>query len=137
MKVLFFPLQKDTTRRIYLIRNGEPAEFGGWRTNGAFRNHNALAKMDTSQTVVTVARTGGPDCYSDDPPLTQTGRAGAELVGRSLSERSLNIHTVYTSPSLRCLQTASAIISALNSRKPPRLRIEPALFEPLSFITRI
>lgn len=35
------------------------------------------------------------------------------------------------------LQTAIAIMSALNYRKPPRLRIEPALIEPLSFIDRV
>lgn len=60
--------------------------------------------MDTGQAVVTVMRSGGFRKYVDDPPLSQIGRAGAELVGRSLSERSFHIHTIYTSPSLRCLQ---------------------------------
>ncbi|OZC07293.1 phosphoglycerate mutase family protein [Onchocerca flexuosa] len=129
--------KKDTTRRIFLIRNGEPADFGGLHNNGAFRNHNKLAKMDTAQAVVTVMRSGGFRRYVDDPPLSQIGRAGAELVGRSLSERSFRIHTIYTSPSLRCLQTAIAIMSTLNCREPLRLRIEPALYEPLSFIGKV
>ncbi|VDO26975.1 unnamed protein product [Brugia timori] len=128
---------KDTTRRIFLIRNGEPADFGGIRNNGAFLNHNKLAKMDTSQAIVTVTRSGGFESYVDDPPLTQIGRADAELVGRSLSARNFHVHTIYTSPSLRCLQTAIAIMSTLNCRKPLRLRIEPALYEPLSFIGKV
>ncbi|MCP9263945.1 hypothetical protein DINM_006906 [Dirofilaria immitis] len=156
---------KNTTRQIFLIRNGEPADFGGRRNNGAFRNHNKLAKdssivdykegslreragntahkqwrtilMDRNQAVVTIKRSGGSENHLDDPPLTQIGRASAELVGRSLSGRNFHIHTIYTSPSLRCLQTAIAIISTLNCREPRRLRIEPALYEPLSFIGKV
>ncbi|EFO19651.1 hypothetical protein LOAG_08841, partial [Loa loa] len=128
---------KDTTRRIFLVRNGEPADFGGLRNNGAFQNHNKLAKMDKNQAIVTVTRCGGSESYVDDPPLTQIGRGSAELVGRSLSERNFHIHTIYTSPSLRCLQTAIAIISTLNYREPLRLRIEPALYEPLSFVGKV
>ncbi|VDK89500.1 unnamed protein product [Litomosoides sigmodontis] len=130
-------LQKDTTRRIFLIRNGEPADFGGLRNNGAFLSYNKLAKMDTRQAIVAVKRSGGFESSIDDPPLTQIGRASAELVGRSLSERSFHIHTIYTSPSLRCLQTAIAIISTLNCREALKLRIEPALYEPLSFIGKV
>lgn len=63
-----------------------------------------LLQMDTSQAIMTVIRSGGVESYIDDPPLTQIGRASAELVGRSLSERNFHIHTIYTSPSLRCLQ---------------------------------
>ncbi|KAM3718627.1 Steroid-phosphate phosphatase [Dirofilaria immitis] len=129
--------KKNTTRQIFLIRNGEPADFGGRRNNGAFRNHNKLAKMDRNQAVVTIKRSGGSENHLDDPPLTQIGRASAELVGRSLSGRNFHIHTIYTSPSLRCLQTAIAIISTLNCREPRRLRIEPALYEPLSFIGKV
>ncbi|VBB33533.1 unnamed protein product [Acanthocheilonema viteae] len=127
----------DTTRRIFLIRNGEPADFGGLRNNGAFLNHNKLTKMDTRQAIMTIKRSGGFENHVDDPPLTQIGRAAAELVGRSLSEKNFHIHTIYTSPSLRCLQTAIAIISTLNCREPLRLRIEPALYEPLSFIGKV
>lgn len=82
--------------------------------------------MDTSQAVVTVTRTGGPDCYAEDPPLTQIGRAGAELVGRSLSERTLNIHTIYTSPSLRCLQVSLILINHIRIREP--CSCDPRLF---------
>uniref|UniRef100_A0A915PF99 Protein UBASH3A-like protein n=1 Tax=Setaria digitata TaxID=48799 RepID=A0A915PF99_9BILA len=129
--------QKNTTRRIFLIRNAEAADFGGLRNNRAFLNHNKLAKMDTSQAIVTITRPGGSESHVDDPPLTQIGRASAELVGRSLSKKSFRIHTIYTSPSLRCLQTAIAIMSTINCRESIRLRIEPALFEPLSFTGKV
>lgn len=67
--------------------------------------------MDINQAVVTVSRASGPDAYADDPPLTQVGYSGAQLVGRSLSKRSLNIHTVYSSPSLRCIQVSQKFTS--------------------------
>ncbi|CAG9538560.1 unnamed protein product [Cercopithifilaria johnstoni] len=135
--IVILQIKKDTTRRIFLIRNGEPADFGGLRNNGAFLNYNKLAKMDINQAIMTVKRSGGFENHVHDPPLTQIGRGSAELVGRCLSEKSFHIHTIYTSPSLRCLQTAIAIISALNYRKPLRLCIEPALYEPLSFIGKV
>uniref|UniRef100_A0A183UVJ7 Phosphoglycerate mutase family protein n=1 Tax=Toxocara canis TaxID=6265 RepID=A0A183UVJ7_TOXCA len=130
-------LQKETARRIYLIRNGETADMGTQREDIAYHNHNIYAKMDVNQAVVTVRRALGPDSYLDDPPLTQVGYSGAQLVGRSLSMRSLNINTVYTSPALRCIQTAISIINAMNLKKPLRIRIEPALFEPLRFYSKI
>lgn len=60
--------------------------------------------MDRGQAIVTVKRSGGLKSFIDDPPLTQIGRASAELIGRCLSDRSCHICSVYTSPSLRCLQ---------------------------------
>ncbi|VDN52305.1 unnamed protein product [Dracunculus medinensis] len=90
--------------------------------------------MDVNQAIVQVYRSNS---NKDDPSLTQIGYSGAQLVGRSLSNKQLNIHTIYTSPSLRCIQTAKSIVSSLNTRRLPRIRIEYALFEPLAFVSKV
>ncbi|VDM97393.1 unnamed protein product [Thelazia callipaeda] len=140
-KTLNDGVKKSTTRRIFLVRNSEAAGFGGLRNNNAFQNHNKFAKMDIDQAVMTVIRPDNLENSIEDPPLTQIGRSSAELIGRSLSDRSFHIHTIYSSPSLRCIQvafiTAIALMSTLNYRKLPRFRIEPALFEPFSLCHKI
>lgn len=60
--------------------------------------------MDVNQAIIQVYRSNS---NKDDPSLTQIGYSGAQLVGRSLSNKQLNIHTIYTSPSLRCIQVNS------------------------------
>ncbi|XP_043697525.1 uncharacterized protein LOC122648360 [Telopea speciosissima] len=49
-----------------------------------------------------------------DPPLAESGRIRAFCTGRKLRERlDFPIHRVFVSPFLRCIQTASEVISAL------------------------
>ncbi|KAF9607720.1 hypothetical protein IFM89_038604 [Coptis chinensis] len=49
-----------------------------------------------------------------DPPLSDTGKARAFAIGKQLKDNlSAPIHRVIVSPFLRCVQTASQIVSAL------------------------
>ncbi|XP_042503787.1 uncharacterized protein LOC122080951 [Macadamia integrifolia] len=49
-----------------------------------------------------------------DPPLAETGRVRAFCTGRKLRERlDFPIHRVFVSPFLRCIQTASEVVSSL------------------------
>ena len=63
-----------------------------------------------------------------DPPLTETGKIQALKTGISIKNHSGGGAPViiFTSPFLRCLQTASAIASGLGN---PPVRIEPGLSE--------
>ncbi|KAH7724974.1 ubiquitin associated and SH3 domain-containing protein B [Aphelenchoides avenae] len=94
-------------KRIYLMRNGEPCDrlFPGWRLR-AFPDHDTYLQM---------------------------GSLSAQLIGRAFGQRHLPIHSVFSSPSLRCVETAKALLSALSQKRKPRICIEPGLFEPLHF----
>uniref|UniRef100_A0A914D079 Phosphoglycerate mutase family protein n=1 Tax=Acrobeloides nanus TaxID=290746 RepID=A0A914D079_9BILA len=63
-----------------------------------------------------------------DPPLTTLGYFHAKLAGEELLELGVKINHIYTSPTLRCIQTANAIIEALQI---PNLKfnIEPGLLQ--------
>ncbi|XP_010258828.1 PREDICTED: uncharacterized protein LOC104598455 isoform X2 [Nelumbo nucifera] len=49
-----------------------------------------------------------------DPPLTEAGKVRAFCTGRELRDKlGFRIHRVFVSPFLRCIQTASQVVSAL------------------------
>ena len=61
-----------------------------------------------------------------DPPLTPAGFEQAAATGRALREHRLD--AIYTSPFLRCVQTATAIVEAMGPGAPP-IHVEPGLGE--------
>ncbi|KAJ4952683.1 hypothetical protein NE237_029515 [Protea cynaroides] len=59
-----------------------------------------------------------------DPPLTETGRIKAFSTGNELRERlDFPIHRVFVSPFLRCIQTASEVVSALCAVQDNRIKM--------------
>lgn len=101
-----------------------------------------LPPVTRSQTLGEVAQTGGvwvvrhgeradvvdPDWHltaarPHDPPLTEHGFAQAAATGVAL--RGERVDAVYTSPFLRCVQTAAAVAKELGAP----LRVEPGLCE--------
>lgn len=61
-----------------------------------------------------------------DPPLTPAGFEQAAATGRAL--RGHRLDAIYTSPFLRCVQTATAIVEAMGPGAPP-IHVEPGLGE--------
>ncbi|CAJ0590129.1 unnamed protein product [Cylicocyclus nassatus] len=65
--------------------------------------------------------------YNGDPPITNTGDILARIIARGMFSARYVPHLIYSSPALRCLQTANAIRSILKCEA--KIRVEPALFE--------
>ena len=61
-----------------------------------------------------------------DPPLTELGVRQALATGQDIRARSARVDVVYTSPFLRCVQTAAAVAAELGGVP---LRVEPGLSE--------
>ena len=82
-------------------------------------------------------RHNSPDSFSKDCPLTNVGQAQAQLLGEALGQAQVNIRHVYSSPSLRCVQTTHALLTGLNqdstSSPVPEIHLEPGLFEWLAW----
>ncbi|CAF3395356.1 unnamed protein product [Rotaria socialis] len=66
--------------------------------------------------------------YVIDVPLTNRGRMHALKTGKTLFTNGYAADICYTSPSLRCVQSANGILTGM-SRKSVPMRLEPCLFE--------
>ncbi len=55
-------------------------------------------------------RKGGVANFHKDSPLTVQGQFQARIIGDALREKDVPITHVYTSPSLRCVETAACIM---------------------------
>uniref|UniRef100_A0AC34FX47 Uncharacterized protein n=1 Tax=Panagrolaimus sp. ES5 TaxID=591445 RepID=A0AC34FX47_9BILA len=65
--------------------------------------------------------------YDSDPPLTEMGIRVSQLIGKAFAENGIVLSAIYSSPSLRCIQTAQNIIkSQLFDLK---ICIEPAFYD--------
>ncbi|CAD6186666.1 unnamed protein product [Caenorhabditis auriculariae] len=70
-----------------------------------------------------------PSLFSYNPPITNIGKYSSQVVGRALQNRGLAAKTILCSPTLRSIQTASAIAKVMNIK----ISIEPGLLEPLEW----
>lgn len=118
-------------QKLFVIRHGERVDstFGAtWldqvfdKTTGAYRriNLNLPKKM--------VRRKDLKD-FLFDPPLTELGLHECKMIGEELAAQGIKISHVYSSPALRCVQTADKILEGLQIRDKVSIRIEPCVFE--------
>lgn len=70
-----------------------------------------------------------PQSYHLDTPLTAHGCAHAFHTGQFFRQLSLIPHRVYTSPAMRCVQTADSVLAGLTQRDRTPLRLDLALHE--------
>ncbi|CAF1316414.1 unnamed protein product [Rotaria sp. Silwood1] len=118
-------------QKLLVVRHAERVDstFGAsWldqvfdKTTGAYRRLN----LNLPKTMVT--RKDLKD-FLFDPPLTELGLHECKMVGEELAAQGVEIHHVYASPALRCVQTADKILEGLQIRDKRPIRIEPCLFE--------
>ncbi|XP_041067873.1 ubiquitin-associated and SH3 domain-containing protein A-like [Carcharodon carcharias] len=74
-------------------------------------------------------RVGGTKDYEHDAPLSSCGIFQSRLMGEAVQEKELMIQCVYSSPALRCVQTAHYVLKALQPGHKVNIRVEPGLFE--------
>ncbi|TKR94085.1 hypothetical protein L596_008420 [Steinernema carpocapsae] len=122
-----FASKPRSPRMLILMRNGEQMDkvFPEWMTKN-FVNKKYVSS-DMNQPVSLPHRRDPLTTYRVDPPLTEMGLRTADLIGKALFEQGIVISSVYSSPSLRCIQTAHRLI------KPQlydlKIRVEPALYD--------
>ncbi len=72
-----------------------------------------------------------PREYLLDTPLTRYGKAHAYHTGEFFHSVGLTPNLIYTSPAMRCIQTADSVLAGLGLREKRALRIDLALHEPV------
>eukprot|EP00413_Alexandrium_margalefii_P022636 CAMPEP_0204572258 /NCGR_PEP_ID=MMETSP0661-20131031/39357_1 /ASSEMBLY_ACC=CAM_ASM_000606 /TAXON_ID=109239 /ORGANISM="Alexandrium margalefi, Strain AMGDE01CS-322" /LENGTH=479 /DNA_ID=CAMNT_0051580597 /DNA_START=82 /DNA_END=1517 /DNA_ORIENTATION=- len=119
------PLQRSF--RVVVVRHGERADlvFGsGWIQQCFPRGGGEYVRCDLNMPRSLPSRP--LEHWAVDPPITELGRWQARQIGEALADEP-PIGAIYTSPALRCRQTAQEIQQWLPGL--PRVGVEPGLFE--------
>lgn len=74
--------------------------------------------------------------FIGDSPITEIGANQARLTGEALAANDCFAQYCYSSPSLRCIQTAHGILQGMGIEDRVKIRIEPGLFEFLGWYDR-
>ncbi|NXA11367.1 UBS3A protein, partial [Sapayoa aenigma] len=67
--------------------------------------------------------------FECDPPLSCCGIFQSRLIGEALLDQEVMVTYVYSSPALRCVQTAQHVLQGLKLNQKIKIRVEPGLFE--------
>ncbi|XP_062970257.1 ubiquitin-associated and SH3 domain-containing protein A isoform X2 [Cynocephalus volans] len=74
-------------------------------------------------------RSSGITDFENDPPLSSCGIFQSRIAGDALLDSGIRISCVFTSPALRCVQTAKHILEELKLEEKIKIRVEPGIFE--------
>ncbi|XP_014670310.1 PREDICTED: protein UBASH3A homolog [Priapulus caudatus] len=127
-------------RRLHVVRHGERVDFtfgGDWFLENCFDSSGNYRVLDANLPTEIPRRAGAPATFDRDCPLTKVGVAQAAATGVAMSDAGVAITRAYSSPALRCVQTAREILAALGVDRQVALRIEPALFEWMTWFREI
>lgn len=117
--------------RIIIMRHSERLDF-------VLRNNNwpqevfinGVYSPNVTQMPTVLPTRANPHEYSLDTPLSRHGKAHAYHTGEFFRSLGLIPHRVYTSPAMRCVQTADSVLEGLGRRERAPLRLDLALHEP-------
>ncbi|CAF2510512.1 unnamed protein product [Rotaria sp. Silwood2] len=117
--------------RVIIMRHSE-------RLDSVLRNNNwpqeafinGVYSPHLTQMPTILPTRANPHEYALDTPLSRHGKAHAHHTGEFFRSLGLKPHRVYTSPAMRCVQTADAVLDGLGRREKIPLRIDLALHEP-------
>ncbi|CAF0853219.1 unnamed protein product [Rotaria sordida] len=116
--------------KLIIIRHGERVDalFGDSWFQQAFDGTGNYRRFHTNLPISLPYRQNFQD-YRYDPPLTELGLIRSFRTGEALYRTGLRIDYCYSSPSLRCVQTADSILDGMKLRTLVPIRIELGLFE--------
>ncbi|CAF0839034.1 unnamed protein product [Didymodactylos carnosus] len=124
--------------RLFCVRHGERVDFAfgpAWPEQ-AFDKLGNYQRMNLNMPVTVPKRRNPWRDFLGDSPVTEIGMAQARLTGEALAQNDSLVQYCYTSPALRCIQTAHCILEGMGIEDRVKIRIEPGLFEFLGWYER-
>ncbi|KAG8189917.1 hypothetical protein JTE90_009062 [Oedothorax gibbosus] len=120
-------------RQLYIMRHAERADFTfNHGRHGTAWIHKCFDEQDnyirTNLNMPLSVRKGSPKDYAYDSPLTRIGLLQATFAGEAMKSRNVKFSHVFSSPSLRCMETCRKVLEASDQTHLP-IHVEPGLFE--------
>ncbi|XP_041379415.1 protein UBASH3A homolog [Gigantopelta aegis] len=115
-------------RQLFVMRHGERCDYVFGRKDWcshAFDSSGNYRRINLNLPKTMLPR--NVEEYRHDCPLTEIGKVQAYITGDGLKCGSVQISHVYSSPSLRCVQTAHEVVKGIGCSA--LIRVEPTLFE--------
>lgn len=119
----------EKKKRVIVLRHGERVDFafGNSWTQYSFNDSQNYVRMDLNMPELLPPRL--PEEWEKDSPLTTLGNFQSQLVGSSLKNFGVKFSKVFVSPSYRCLQTATGVLTAMGLENELPLNVDYGLFE--------
>ncbi|XP_008708419.2 ubiquitin-associated and SH3 domain-containing protein A isoform X1 [Ursus americanus] len=125
-------LQATIARRsVLVVRHGERVDqiFGKSWLQQCSTPDGKYYRPDLNFPYSLPRRSNGIKDFENDPPLSSCGIFQSRMAGEALLESGIRVTSVFTSPALRCVQTARHILEELKLEKRIKIRVEPGIFE--------
>ncbi|KAJ7400598.1 Ubiquitin-associated and SH3 domain-containing protein A [Pitangus sulphuratus] len=99
------------------------------KLNGEPHNPRKYYRADLNLPSALPKRKDSMKQFEYDPPLSCCGIFQSRLIGEALLDQEVMVSYVYSSPALRCVQTAQHVLQGLKLNQKVKIRVEPGLFE--------
>ena len=117
--------------RMFIFRHAErvDATFGQHWIRCSFDKEGNYERKNLNMPSSLPKRGGGPEKFNKDSPITMMGQFQSKLTGEGMREEGVRISHAFSSPSLRCVETAKHILEGIGANGSVGIRVEPGLFE--------
>ncbi|XP_069437721.1 ubiquitin-associated and SH3 domain-containing protein A isoform X1 [Ovis canadensis] len=125
-------LQATIVRRsVLVVRHGERVDqiFGKSWLQQCTTPDGRYYRPDLNFPRSLPKRSRGIKDFENDPPLSSCGIFQCRMAGEALLDSGIRIASVFSSPALRCVQTAKHILGEFKLEKKVKIRVEPGIFE--------
>uniref|UniRef100_A0A803YQI7 Ubiquitin-associated and SH3 domain-containing protein A n=1 Tax=Meleagris gallopavo TaxID=9103 RepID=A0A803YQI7_MELGA len=131
--VLSLQLSQNTNLRrgMLVMRHGERVDqvFGKSWLQQCLTADGKYDRADLNFPSTLPKRKDGIKHFEHDPPLSSCGVFQSRLIGEALLDQEVIVSYMYSSPALRCIQTAQHVLQGLKLDQKVKIRVEPGLFE--------
>uniref|UniRef100_A0A452FP00 Ubiquitin associated and SH3 domain containing A n=1 Tax=Capra hircus TaxID=9925 RepID=A0A452FP00_CAPHI len=120
-----------TGRSVLVVRHGERVDqiFGKSWLQQCTTPDGKYYRPDLNFPRSLPKRSRGIKDFENDPPLSSCGIFQCRMAGEALLDSGIRITSVFSSPALRCVQTAKHILGEFKLEKKVKIRVEPGIFE--------
>ncbi|NXM03555.1 UBS3A protein, partial [Tyrannus savana] len=118
-------------RAVLVMRHGERVDqvFGKSWLQQCLTADGKYYRADLNLPSALPKRKDSMKQFEYDPPLSCCGIFQSRLIGEALLDQEVMVSYVYSSPALRCVQTAQHVLQGLKLNQKVKIRVELGLFE--------